>query len=120
MKNNIFYVIVALVLVVLLALLSDAFMVWMSKGLQMITLLTVVVFMVLWAGFIMHERAHDEREAAHIMQAGRIAYLSGILTLTLALVIQGLAHAVDPWISFTLAVMVLSKLAARLILERSR
>jgi len=114
MQNKLSYIITAIVLVVLLVLLSDPFMLWMPMGAQLTVLLAAAVFACAWAGFVLYERASDEREALHAMHAGRIAYLSGVAVLTLALVFQGLAHAIDPWITLALGVMVVAKLAARL------
>jgi len=117
MQNKIFHIGVALVLVALLVLLTDPFMYWMPAPAQMLVLLGATVLAAFWAGFVMQERASDEREAVHTMYAGRVAYLSGIATLTLALIVQGLNHALDPWIPLALGVMVVSKLAARLYVE---
>lgn len=120
MANKLFHVSVALVLVACLTLLSDPFMLWMPAEAQMAALLTAAVLVAVWAGFVMHERASDERESVHKMHAGRVAYLTGIAVLTLALVIQGFAHDIDPWISIAIAAMVISKLFARWYLERYR
>lgn len=86
----------------------------------MVVLLGAAVLACVWAGFVMYEETNDEREILHKMHAGRIAYLSGIAILTLALIFQGLAHNIDPWISTALAVMVISKLIARLYSEHYR
>ncbi|HWB34172.1 MAG TPA: hypothetical protein VG753_02560 [Candidatus Paceibacterota bacterium] len=120
MANKTLHIATAAVLVLLLMLLSDPFMLWMPMGLQMAGLLAVTVLACLWAGFAVYERPRDEREAQHITQAGRVAYLSGISVLTAALVMQGVAHAIDAWIPAALAVMVVSKLLARLWAERYR
>ncbi len=120
MQNKLSFIGTAVVLLILLVLLTDPFMLWMPMGAQLAVLLGAAVFACVWAGFVLYERANDEREALHTMHAGRTAYLSGIAVLTLALVFQGLAHAIDPWISAALAVMVISKLAARLYSEQYR
>jgi di/tricarboxylate transporter len=117
MKNNLVHIFLALVLVVLLVLLMDPFMYWMPPMVAMTVLLVAVVVLCVWSGFVMKEQASDEREALHRMNAGRVAYLLGIGILTLALVVQGLAHEIDPWIALTLGVMVISKLAARLYFD---
>ncbi len=117
MKNNTPQFILAGVLVVLLFLLSDPVMLWMPPEAVSIVLLALAVLMTLWAGFVMKETRGDEREVYHRMNAGRIAYLAGLAVLMIALVVQGLGGAVDIWIAITLAVMVLSKLGARLYLE---
>ena len=118
MTNKIFHIITAVVLVGFLTLLSDPFMLWMPEQAQMAVLLCAAVLLGLWTGFVMYEQAHDEREVLHKMHAGRAAYLSGIAVLTIALVVQGLAHDIDPWISGALGTMVVAKLIARFYLER--
>ena len=120
MISKFFHIGTAVVLIGLLVLLSDPFMLWMPAKAQMMTLLGAAVLVCVWAGFIMYERTDDEREVLHKMHAGRIAYLSGIAILSLALIFQGLAHAIDPWISAALGVMVISKLLARLYSEYYR
>jgi len=114
MKNKFSYITTAVVLVALLVLLSDPFMLWMPMGAQLAVLLAAAALACVWAGLVLYERASDEREALHAMHAGRVAYLAGIVVLTLALVSQGLAHASDPWIPLALGVMVVAKLSARL------
>ena len=118
MKNKTIQISIAILLIVCLTLLSDPFMLWMPMGAQMAALLGAAVLLAIWTGFVMYERAPDEREAVHRMNAGRMAYLSGIVLLTIALVTQGLAHDIDPWISVTLGTMVLVKLLSRFYSER--
>lgn len=119
MKNNkIIHLGIAVLLVVFLVLLTDPFMYWMPMGAQMAALLGAATLAAVWSGFVMYEHAPDEREAVHRMQAGRLAYLSGVVVLTVALVAQGLAHDIDPWISLALGTMVLVKLFSRFYFER--
>ena len=120
MANNFFHILIALVLIAALALLTDPFMVWMPAPEQMMVLLAAAIFAALWAGFVAYEKSRDERELTHTMQAGRIAYLAGIAVLTLALIVQGLAHAIDPWICVALGAMVAAKLGARIYYDRYR
>lgn len=112
MKNNMTQLSIALALVLCLGLLIDPFMLWMPDMMEMTLLLCTTVLLCIWIGFVMREKARDERELMHRMHAGRIAYLSGVGVLTLALVVQGLAHTLDPWIAVALSVMVLAKLGA--------
>jgi hypothetical protein len=81
---------------------------------EMTALLIVVILLLVWAGFVLQENAHDEREVLLKMKSGRVAYLSGLGMLMVALIVQGFAHAIDPWIASTLAVMVVAKLVTRL------
>ncbi len=118
MKNNALQIVVALVLAFFLLALGDFLPFWMPDMDEMIILLVVTLLLLVWAGFVMYEKAVDEREVMLRMNAGRVSYLAGIATLTIALVIQGFAHVIDPWIILTLCVMVISKLVARLYLDR--
>jgi hypothetical protein len=118
MKNNVVQIVVALVIIFFLLALGDFLPFWMPNMNEMLALLIVTLLMLVWSGFVMYEKAIDEREVMLRMYAGRIAYLSGIGVLLLALIVQGFAHAIDPWIMLALAVMVVSKLFARLYLDR--
>ena len=108
---------VALVLAFFLLALADLIPFWMPMMGEMTALLVVVLLMLVWAGFVMQENAHDEREVLLKMKSGRVAYLSGLGVLMIALVEQGFAHAIDPWIAVALAVMVLAKLSSRFFQE---
>lgn len=117
MKNKIFYLITILILAILLFLLFDPFMYWMPGALEILILLFITVCIAVWTGFIMTEKAIDEREVLHKFQSGRVAYLLGIGVLTLALILQVLKHNIDPWIPVALFVMIASKVIARLYSE---
>lgn len=114
MKDKIIYIVAAVILVALLATISDPFMLWMPPEAGMAAFLFLAVLMSAWVGLIMYEKVTDERDALHRMYAGHIAYLSGIVILTVALVTQGLSHSIDPWITAALAAMVVAKLGTRL------
>ena len=117
MNKNYLHIIVAGVLAFFLLALADLIPFWMPMMGEMIALLVVSVLMLIWVGFVMKEVAHDEREVLLKMKSGRIAYLSGLGVLMLALIVQGFSHAIDPWIAIALAVMVLAKLLTRLYEE---
>lgn len=116
--NNIVQYVVAVVLVAALFALFDPFMYWMPDMLEMATLVVVFALTVIWIGLVAREEDGDEREILHRMYAGRVAYLSGIIILTLALVVQGLSHVVDPWVPCALVVMIISKLGTRWYSDR--
>ena len=118
MNTSLSYVIL-IVLAVLLFTLVDPFMYWMPGATQMIAMTLAAGLLALFVGVVLKEGSGDERETQHRMYAGRAAYLSGIAVLTIALVVQGLAHAIDPWTPLTLVVMVVAKLAARHYSDRN-
>ena len=118
MKNNVFvHTAVALLISFFALVLADLIPFWMPMMGEMTALLLVTALLMVWVGFILFETVHDEREAMLRHQSGRFAYLAGISILLLALLMQGFAHAIDPWIPVTLAMMVVVKQATRLYLE---
>jgi hypothetical protein len=108
----------AFVLSFFLLALADLIPFWMPMMGEMTALLIVTVLLLAWAGFVVSESAKDEREVYQTMQSGRLAYVAGLLTLVLALVSQGMAHTIDPWIPVVLAVMVAVKLLGRIYFDR--
>jgi nicotinamide riboside transporter PnuC len=96
-----------------LAAIADLLPFWMPMMGELYVLVAVTIFLLGWAGFIVSERAADEREVYLAMQSGRFAYVAGLLMLVLAMVVQGLSHSIDPWVPMTLAVMVVVKLFGR-------
>lgn len=104
---------IAIALVILLGLLANPFMVWMPTPAQMAVVLVAAILAVVYGGFVLKEGVGDERETLHRMLAGRAAFLTSVGTLTLALIYQGVTHAVDPWIPAALALTIIAKLIAR-------
>jgi hypothetical protein len=107
----------AVVIIFFLLVVADLVPFWMPMMGELVAVMIVSVGLVFWAGVILQEQAKDEREVALKMKSGRIAYLSGLAILLIALIVQGLAHDVDPWIAVSLGVMVAVKLVTRIYLE---
>jgi len=117
MNNTYIHIGVAFVLTFFLLTLADLVPFWMPMMGEMTALVVVTLLLIVWAGFVIQEKAHDEREVVLKMKAGRVAYVSGLAVLVVALVMQGMSDVIDPWIAVALAVMVVSKLFTRLYLE---
>lgn len=111
---------IAIALIILLGLLANPFMLWMPTPTQMVVVLVAAILAVVYGGFVLKEQAGDERETLHRMLAGRAAFLTSMSVLTLALIYQGVTHAVDPWIPATLALVIIAKLFARAWANRYR
>lgn len=79
----------------------------------MLTIGLIVAFLT-FAAFLLKEKASDEREAVHILTAGRISYLVGVGVLILGIVMQTARHEIDPWLIIVLCTMILSKLLSRI------
>ena len=119
MKNNeiIIHSAVALLISFFALALADLIPFWMPMMGEMMALLLVTVLLFVWMGFVLFETVHDEREAELRHKSGRMAYLAGLAILLTALLVQGFAHAVDPWVPVTLAVMVVVKQVSRIYFE---
>lgn len=117
MSKSPLHIVVGLVLAFFLLTLADFIPFWMPMMGELIAVLVVTVLLLIWIGFVLKEQAHDEREVILTMKSGRAAYLAGLLVLMVALIVQGFAHTIDPWIAISLAVMVLAKLLTRHHLE---
>ena len=120
MKNKLPKLFLVFIICALALSLTDPFMWLMPTMTQMIVLLLLTLCVGVWSGFVLTEQGNDERELVHRMNAGRIAYLAGLAIATLALLVQGITHHIDPWIACIVAVMVSAKLLTRLYEEHYR
>ncbi len=118
MNANMYQIVLALLLVALLFALTDPFMYWMPEAMLMSVLVVASALMAIWVGMMARERGGDERDLYHRTIAGRVGYAAGIITLTIALLVQGFTHTLTLWVPLTLGVMVLAKLSARLYSDR--
>lgn len=114
MKNNIPETLVTACLVALAILLLNPFQFWMPDMMVMVMLAVTLGLFGIFASFILRERIGDERDSLHRGLAGRNAFLAGSGVLTLAIVIQGYAHAVDPWLVVALITMIVVKILTRI------
>jgi hypothetical protein len=114
MKNNFTKeVLVSLALIVLTVTLLNPFHFWMPEVVVVAILAVTFIVFALFSIFILREKAQDEREMAHRMLSGRVAFLVGSSILIVGIIIQSLNHSVDAWLVVTLVAMILSKIAAR-------
>lgn len=115
MQNNLVLELgVSALLIVLAVLLLNPLHMWMPDMLAMLVVVLLLGAFGILAGFVLRERATDEREQNHKLFAGRVAYLGGVAVLLLGIVVQGLHHNVDAWLVIALLVMLLAKFAAHL------
>ena len=109
MKNFSGELSVSLGLLVLLLVIFNPWALFMPGYLVMSFLIAAVVLFIAFATFLWKENSGDEREQYHRLFADRIAYLAGSALLLLGIVIGELQHALDPWLIFALAAMVVAK-----------
>jgi fluoride ion exporter CrcB/FEX len=83
---------------------------------SMVSMLIVglIVAFLTFAAFLFRETSSDEREALHVLTAGRISYLVGVGTLIAGIIVQAIKHDIDPWLVIALCAMVFSKLLSRM------
>jgi len=119
MKNNLkVEILISLVLVVLTIFLLNPFHFWMPDMMHILALGITLVALAFFAIFILREKVGDERDNAHKMLSGRIAFLVGSGLLTIGIVTQSFLDKVDVWLVVVLVAMVLSKLITRIYSDR--
>lgn len=104
-------IIAAAAVVILAMLLVDPLNLWMPSGIQMTLLIFLILAFTFFAIFVWGEKGRDEREEKHIMQAGRMAFLSGASIITIGIIYQSFQHNLDLWLVIALVVMVVAKIA---------
>ena len=110
MKNSgLIEIILSAAVVILAVILVNPVGFWMPNMVTISLVLLLVVVFAVFAGFIWKEQTRDEREVLHRMIAGRIGYLFGAAALVVAIVVEGFAHRVDPWLVIALTAMVVGK-----------
>lgn len=108
----------SLVFVVLLALKSHPFGINLGKNIDMMTLSFSVILFFVFMFFVWGEKGEDERDEENKYKISRYSYLFGTSTLILAIAWQDLVHhMVDPWLIFTLSVMVFIKILGRIYIK---
>lgn len=105
---------IALIFLAVLFLCLDPFDWFMPSMMQMLFLVMLVVVFAVLAVFVWREGKGDEREVLHRMLAGRLAFLSGMTVLIVAIIVQSLNNQLDHWLIITLGVMVLAKIVGLL------
>ncbi len=86
----------------------------MPETLVSMLIVSFIISFLTFAAYLFREKASDEREAVHILTAGRISYLVGVGALIAGIIFQALQHEIDPWLVIALCAMVFSKLLSRI------
>lgn len=114
MSTNTFIQTVSTVAVLILAvLLLNPFHFWMPGMAQMAVLGCLLVAFAVLSVYLLQEQAGDEREAAHRMLAGRVAFFIGSLLLVIGIAVESVHGTPNMWLVLALAGMILGKVAAR-------
>lgn len=114
MKNNFFEAVVTVFLVMLAVLILNPFRFWMPDMVVICLLAITLGLFGMLASFVLRENVQDERDNLHRTLAGRNAFLAGAGVLTVAIVVQGYTHSVDPWLVVALVAMIVVKFLSHL------
>lgn len=114
MTKNIYIQVISAIVVLLLAvLLLNPFHFWMPGMAQMAVLGCLLVAFAVLSVYLLQENARDEREAAHRMLAGRVAFFIGSLILVIGIAVESVHGTPNMWLVLSLAGMIFGKIAAR-------
>jgi hypothetical protein len=86
----------------------------MPDNMVSMMIVVLIISFLTFAAFILRERSRDEREAMHILAAGRLSYLVGVGALIIGIILQAIKHEIDPWLVIALCAMIFSKLISRI------
>jgi len=86
----------------------------MPESMVSMLIIGLIISFLTFAAYLFREKSSDEREAVHVLTAGRISYLVGVGTLIVGIIFQALKHEIDPWLVISLCAMVFSKFLSRI------
>jgi len=112
-----FDIIVSAILIIsLISFLKDPELL-MPMTLNSVALVIFVAIFAVFIGLIFRENALDEREKLHKLEAGRVAYVAGILVIALGIIVQSFSYNIDPWLFYALISMIVIKILARIYVQ---
>jgi hypothetical protein len=114
MKNNLFEILISLVLIGVLVIFANPMVFTMPTEMHVVMGPSLIFLLILFTGIFWKEQKGDERETLHKYIAGRFAYFAGITVLVLAIVLQSLHNVLDSWLVIALAIMLLAKIVGLL------
>ena len=113
-KSSYIQIVSATLVLILATLLLNPFHFWMPGMAQMAMLGSLLVAFGVLSVYLLQEQAGDEREIAHRMLAGRIAFFIGSLVLVIGIAVESMHGTPDRWLVLALAGMILGKVCVRL------
>ena len=119
-KNILAELLVSTILIFFLVLFLNPTDLLMPMNATAMAGIVVIVLFFIFAGLIWKEKAHDERESLHVLGAGRISFVVGLLIAILGIVEQSFRHNIDAWLIFTAIGMILAKIGYRLYSSKNK
>lgn len=107
-------IIITLLLVVILGALLLPTKLLMPMSMDTMLILGLILFFFIFIAFFWKEKAADEREQIHQMNAGRTSFFIGTGLLLVGIVLQSFRHNIDPWLIYALIGMLVGKLVSRI------
>lgn len=104
--------IAVLMILILLSFIRPTMLLMPSNLEMMLGLFLIILFLVFFS-LVWKEKYADERENFHRLHAGRVSFMVGTSVLVIGIAFQSLSHDVDPWLVYTLILMILAKVGAR-------
>jgi len=106
-------IVVSLLLIGLLAHFLYPGTLLMPESLEMFVSVLLIIIFLIFSAFIWKEKAVDERDHLHILNAGRISFFVGATVLVIGIFFQSLEHEIDPFLIYALMAMILAKIVMR-------
>lgn len=107
--------IIGIFIIIILGIFLNPTKLLMPNSVNTLLILLFIIGFLMFIALIWKEKAEDERENAHIQKAGRYSYMAGACVLTTGIIVQAYMHSIDPWLVYSLSIMVLVKIISRLI-----
>ena len=107
-------IIISVCLAILLMLLASPIDLLMPTNTSVMLIGALVLVFLIFSTIVWKEKAADERENLHRLQAGRISFLIGSSILVLGIIVQSLRHDIDIWLILGLLGMVITKILSRI------
>lgn len=116
-KETLFDITILGLIALLLVLEFNPFMVVTIPMEFTIFVCLIISDVLLFTSMFWRQRPQDEREMTHQQKAGELSFLLGALSLSIGIIWQLLHHALDRYLIFALAVMVITKIITRIFLR---
>jgi hypothetical protein len=109
-KDTVSEIVIGVILVLLFLVFLNPFNLWMPEELVLIMLAAMVFLVILFGHLVWREHQGDERERFHKIHAGRFGYLVGLGVIGMAIIVEGVAGSVDPWLIVSIGAMIAAKI----------
>lgn len=107
-------IVISVILIIILISFLKISQLTMPMNIEFSLIVFLIILFLAYTTNIWKELPRDERDEQHQLKAGRTSYLIGAGVLTLGAIYQLTQHEVDPWLIFSLIIMILVKVISRI------